>query len=243
MPGCGAVEDTWPRNRRCLISLQLHGHQGGFVFFCSVLLLSIFRLVRIYHHACNESVLSWFHRKRLCHFFLFLLPNFYLFFTDYCAHFENIIKCSWHEDNITLNFICWLGGRWDKHNIKYLSNCLYPAVLELWARVGTFVSHRVDGDSAGCREMAAPAPVLRGSVLGSCGETGGSFNKLKPAPWLSLSLCQGRFCHEFFEEKISAVLYFIYFATYLPWQPLCFWSFFWVFCLDYYHEHSAATAV
>ena len=126
MPGCGAEEDTWPRNRRCLISLQLHGHQGGFVF-CSVLLLSIFRLVRIYHHACNESVLSWFHRKRLCHFFLFLLPNFYLFFTDYCAHFESIIKCSWHEDNITLNFICWLGGRWDKHNIKYLSNCLYPA--------------------------------------------------------------------------------------------------------------------
>ena len=122
-------------------------------------------------------------------FFPFLLPNFYLFFTDYCAHFESIIKCSWHEENITLNFICWLGGRWDKHNIKYLSNCLYPASR---AAAGRGLEHllviELTEIALGVERWQHQPPVLRGSVLGSCGETGGSFNKLKPTLWLSLSL-------------------------------------------------------
>ena len=205
-------------------------------------------LVRLYldyleftHHACDRSVLSCYNGKRLCHFFRFLLPNFYLFFTDYCAHFESIIKFSWHEDNITLNFICWLGGRWDKHNIKYLSNSLRPAGLELGEGWEHLLVIELTEIARGVDRWQHQPPVLRGSVLGSCGGMG-EFEQIKTSA-VTLSIFVSGTCLSWvLWNEDQWCFYFIYFAIYLPWQPLCFWSFFWAVCFPDY-EHSAATAV
>ena len=85
-----------------------------------------------------------------------------------------------------------------------------------WPRVGTFVSHRVDGDSAGCREMAAPAPSFTRFSAGKLRGDGGKFQQIKTsAVTLSIFVCVRDVSYPgLFEVKISAVvLYFIHFSS------------------------------
>ena len=85
-----------------------------------------------------------------------------------------------------------------------------------WARVGTFVSHRVDGDSAGCREMAAPAPSFTSFSAGKLRGDWGKFQQIKTnAVTLSIFVCVRDVSYPgLFEVKISAlVLYFSHSAS------------------------------